>query len=107
MKWADVLADARSFWGEFRREKSGMFSLFLLALFFALMLTERLIIPFPDARSRWRDITYWENNPRSAPPVWTNWFSLFERAESVHLDAPEMTEKPASDSRRAISSVSL
>lgn len=95
MKWADVLADARSFWGEFRREKSGMFSLFLLALFFALMLTERLIIPFPDARSRWRDITYWENNPRSAPPVWTNWFSLFERAESVHLDAPEMTEKQA------------
>ncbi len=95
MKWADFFADARSFWGEFRREKSGMFSLLLLALFFALMLTERLIIPFPEAHSRWRDITYWENNPRSAPPVWVNWFSAVKRANSVILRSPEITEKQA------------
>ncbi len=87
MKRADFFADVRSFWNEFRREKSGIFSLFLLALFFALMLTERLIIPFPEARSRWRDITYWENNPRSAPPVWVNWFSSIKRAESMTENA--------------------
>ncbi|GAK51845.1 binding-protein-dependent transport systems inner membrane component [Candidatus Moduliflexus flocculans] len=95
MRWADLLADVRSFWDEFRREKSGLFSLFLLALFFALMLTERLIIPFPEARSRWRDIAYWENNPRSAPPVWVNWFAPVKRARSAALHSPEITEKQA------------
>ena len=95
MKWADLWADTKSFWSEFRREKSGLFSLFLLALFFALMLAERQIIPFPEARSRWRDITYWENNPRSAPPVWVNWFASVKRASSVELRSPEMTEKQA------------
>ena len=89
----------RGFWAEFRREKSGVFSLGLAGAFVLLMLAETAIIPFPDARSRWRDITYWENNPRSVPPVWINWFSSKKRAESRELREPRLTEKQAGKAR--------
>ena len=99
MRLKDICADVRGFWAEFRREKSGLFSLGLAGAFVLLMLAETAIIPFPDARSRWRDITYWENNPRSVPPVWINWFSSKKRAESRELRELRLTEKQAGKAR--------
>ena len=83
MRWADIRTDLQDFWQEFRQVKSGIVSLVLLCLFVLTIFIEPYIIPFPDAHARWRDITYWENNPRSTPPVWINWFASKKRAPSV------------------------
>lgn len=95
MRWTDFTADARDFWDEFRRVRSGLVSLLWLALFGLTILFEPYLIPFPDTSRRWRDITYWENNPRSAPPVWINWFTSQNRATSAVLCDPELSETQA------------
>ncbi len=44
------------------------------------------LVPFPGATERWHDITYWQDNPRAAPPAWTNWFSARKGAVSAALE---------------------
>ena len=95
MKWADIKADLGNFWGEFRQVKSGIFSLILLGLFIVIVLCEPYVIPFSETSRRWRDITYWENNPRSAPPVWVNWFTSRKRAVSQQISHPSIEEVKA------------
>lgn len=95
MRWADIKADFLDFWGEFSQVKSGILSLVLLGLFILAIFIEPFIIPFPEARSRWRDITYWQNNPRATPPVWVNWFASKKRAKSVEIWEHSLSERPA------------
>ncbi len=63
------------FWGEFSKEKSGIVGLILLALCVLVVVFEPLILPWKEVNSNWRDINYWQDNPASAPPEWTNFFS--------------------------------
>jgi len=65
----------KDFWSEFRKVKSGLVGLAFLLLFLLSVVLEPLLIPFPETNKRWSDITYWDENPRSAPPFWTNWFT--------------------------------
>lgn len=85
MKWIDMKAGFWDFWNEFKRVRFGLFGLILLFIFILVVLINSYIVPFPEASSRWRDITYWEDNPVSAPPVWVNWFSSTRRAPSLIL----------------------
>ena len=64
---------AGGFWAEYRRDGAGLAGLALFALFLAAALFEPLLVPFPEGSRRWHDITYWADNPQSAPPAWTNW----------------------------------
>jgi len=86
MKWIDFKSGFRDFWNEFKRVKFGLFGLILLFIFILTILINPYIVPFPEASSRWRDITYWEDNPVSAPPAWINWFSSTKRAPSLILE---------------------
>jgi len=95
MRWADIKADFLDFWGEFRQMKSGILSLVLLGLFILIILIEPYMIPFSETSSRWRDITYWENNPRGTPPVWVNWFSSKVRAVSTEIKEHLLSETQA------------
>src|SRR5512136_244528 len=95
MRWGDLRADFLDFWREFRQVKSGIMSVLALGVFLAIVLFEPLILAFPQTNRRWRDITYWENNPRSTPPVWLNWFTPHKRAQSETLRTPIVTEKQA------------
>jgi peptide/nickel transport system permease protein len=72
MRWSDIKASLLDFFREFRRIKSGMVGLFILIFFIVLMLAEAYIIPYSEAGSRWRDITYWEDCPEGVPPAWTS-----------------------------------
>ncbi|MBD3308158.1 ABC transporter permease subunit, partial [candidate division KSB3 bacterium] len=92
MRWTDFSADVQEFWQEFRRVPSGVMSLILLGVFILISVLEPYLLPFPEANTRWRDITYWEDNPRSMPPVWINWVSSKRRAKSVELREPTMSE---------------
>lgn len=95
MRWADLKADFLDFWNEFKQVKSGIFSLILLGLFVLTIFLEPYLIPFPETSARWRDITYWEDNPRSTPPVWVNLFSSKKRAASTELREYKSSEHQA------------
>jgi peptide/nickel transport system permease protein len=92
MRWVDIREDVLDFWNEFRQVKSGIVSVGLLCLFVLMMFIEPYIIPFPEAHSRWRDITYWQDNARSMPPVWINWFASKKRARSVEIRDHSVSE---------------
>lgn len=55
----------------FFRSKAAVVGLVLLALLVALGTVGPLLVPFPEAGARWRDIGYWQDNPAAAPPWWT------------------------------------
>jgi len=74
-------------WSEFRRIKFGMVGLALLGMFVVVVLIEPLIVPFPDAATRWRDMTYWVDNPRNAKPAWVNWFTSKDYAPSARIQS--------------------
>lgn len=75
----------RDFWAEFRREGSGLVGLALLILFFLVTIFESPILPFKEVNTRWRDITYWQDNPTNAAPVWTNLFASKKAARTKSL----------------------
>ena len=64
-----------AFWQEFRKDSLGMIGFSLLVAFCLAALLGPLMIPFTEASEKWQDITYWQDNPESAPPEWTNWFA--------------------------------
>ena len=80
MRWVDLKDSMKSFWNDFRREKSGMFGLFLLILLLFTALAAPLITS-PDIPQKWK--TYWLENPQNAPPAWSNYFSSTTKAPHV------------------------
>ena len=95
MKWIEAKESLRDFWKEFRAVKSGLVGLVFLALFILAMVFEPLIVPFSEASSRWRDITYWEDNPKAVPPAWTNFFLKEKKAVSSVIEDAEIEEQKA------------
>ncbi|WP_304224586.1 ABC transporter permease [Gracilinema caldarium] len=86
MKLKDLGFWFRDFWAEFRREGSGLVGLALLILFLLVTIFENPLLPFKEANTRWRDITYWQDNPINAPPVWTNLFAAKKAARTANLE---------------------
>ncbi|HPR97308.1 MAG TPA: ABC transporter permease [Thermotogota bacterium] len=80
MKLTDMKDSFSEFWAEFSKEKTGVVGLVLFFLFILIVIFEPILLPFEDANDRWRDITYWADNSKSAPPAWTNWFSSEKKA---------------------------
>jgi peptide/nickel transport system permease protein len=89
MNFTDLKYKLNEFWKDFKQIKSGLFGVFLLLLLLFLLFFEPLIIGFPETDTRWRDITYWEDNPQSAPPAWTNFFSKEKASLSNNLEIKE------------------
>ncbi|MBN1858596.1 ABC transporter permease [Candidatus Bipolaricaulota bacterium] len=82
----------RAFWNEFRRVKFGTVGLALFAVFVLIVLFEPLLMPYPDANDRWRDMTYWLDSPRNAKPVWVNWFTSKDYAVADTIEPTSVTE---------------
>jgi peptide/nickel transport system permease protein len=85
MKMKDLKFWLKDFWNEYKKVKFGIVGFVFLIIFLLLMIFEPYIVPFSQASSRWRDITYWDDNPSGAPPVWTNWFSSKKSPESEKI----------------------
>jgi len=66
----ELLEGIKEFWKEFRRIKSGMVGLFLLIIFVLIVIFEPFLLAYPETNDRWNDITYWQDLPMNAPPVW-------------------------------------
>jgi peptide/nickel transport system permease protein len=59
----------RRFW----KSRAGVSGFILLALLVITGLFGPLIVPYKEAYGRWRDISYWQDNPPGAPPIWVSW----------------------------------
>ncbi len=89
----DLRSRLSEFWSEFSKKASGIVGLVLLALFLAGVIFEGSLIPFPRTNSKWNDITYWDDNPKSAPPAWTNLFSREKSAITEVVRKSTLTEQ--------------
>jgi len=92
MTVSDFRRSASEFWREFRKVKSGVFGLIFLAIFICILIFEPVIVPYPEANEKWRDITYWQDLPSSAPPSWINLFTSKKRAVSDSIDEYSFSE---------------
>lgn len=86
----------KEFWGEFSQIKYGIVGLILLVLFIGIVIFEPYLVTFKGVNEHWNDITYWDTLPRSAEPVWVNWFTSKDRATHLVLDDPELDVKKVS-----------
>ena len=77
-RWNEFKKSVLEFWKEFSSVGYGLVGLFLFFVFVFLIIAEPYIVPFPEVNQRWGDVSYWENNPRTAAPVWTNWFGEYK-----------------------------
>src|SRR6056297_1699183 len=93
MKLVEMKDSFNDFWYEFKKEKTGVFGLILFAIFLCIVIFESALLPFADANKRWRDITYWEDWPKSAPPVWTDWFKPGDEAKTTVIENYTSNEK--------------
>jgi len=86
-------------WSEFKRFKYGMVGLALLIIFILIAIFEPLIVPFKETGTRWRDITYWQDNPVNAAPAWTNWFTATDKTPQETLKPTNIVEQaePSAD----------
>lgn len=95
----------RDFWAEFKRESSGLVGLALLVLFLLVTIFESSLLSFKDANTRWRDITYWQDNPINAPPVWTNLFAAKKAARTINLEQGKREERTDEEGRPVVQEV--
>lgn len=93
MNLKDSFAGLFSFWNEFRRDKSGLIGMGILVASLLTIAFEPLIVTYPDVNTKWRDIDYWQDNPRAAPPAWANLFSAQKKAVTTRLAKPVVTKE--------------
>lgn len=94
MSFRDFIDSLGEFWRDFSRVKSGLVGLGLLIAFILLGIFGPLLVPFSGAVDHWRDIAFWQDNPRAAPPAWTNFLAREKGAVSafVRPPSPEVEE---------------
>jgi peptide/nickel transport system permease protein len=102
MNLKDGLSGLRDFWREYRKVGSGLVGLAILGFFLVLSIVGPSIVPFRGATDHWHDITYWRDNPRAAPPAWTNLFAARKGAVSAVI-APSEPKTDSSDGSKFIS----
>lgn len=79
------LAPLIEFFNEFKKDKTGVVGLCILLFAIFVSLFEPIILTYKEAPKRWRDITYWQDNPASAPPEWINFFSKEKSAITTDI----------------------
>ena len=84
----------RDFWKDFRKETAGLVGLGILVLSGLVVLFEPLLLPWKEVNTKWRDISYWQDNSPSAPPAWTN---LFAKEKSAVTERVEKAERESVD----------
>ncbi|MGD9908735.1 MAG: ABC transporter permease, partial [Mesotoga sp.] len=89
---SDLRRSASDFWKEFRKVRSGMIGLIFLVVFICILIFEPIIVPYPEVNEKWRDITYWQDLPSSAPPSWINLFTSKKRAVSETIEKYTFSE---------------
>ncbi|MDX9899383.1 MAG: ABC transporter permease [Spirochaetia bacterium] len=93
----DITFRMKEFWGDFRKETSGLIGLGILVLCVVVVLLEPVFLPYKDVDGNWRNITYWEDNPPAAPPAWTNLFTKEKSATTIVFNKPTISDEDDPD----------
>ncbi len=88
----DKLEVIKEFWKEYKKVKYGIIGFVFIVICLLLVVFESVISPFPQAGKNWRNIEYWENNPKSARPIWVNYISKKKYPKSEQLEDPVINE---------------
>jgi len=64
------------------RSKPGLTGVLILTIIIGLSIIALVYVPF-DISSKWNDITFWQFNPRLAPPSWINFFLSKKLPETI------------------------
>ncbi len=82
----DKMETAKEFWNEYKKVKYGVVGLIFIIIFILIVLFEAIISPFPNAGKNWRNIEYWQENPKSARPIWVNYITAqkYPKNEIIH-----------------------
>lgn len=75
MKLKEIFSEVIEFFKEFTKNKTGLIGIAIILIFLVLTIIEPYIIVYKEANTQWRNITYWQDNPANAAPVWTQMFS--------------------------------
>jgi peptide/nickel transport system permease protein len=68
---------------------SGKAGTFLLAILLIISLIVIITYPADFGLKYWSNPVLWADNPKVAPPIWTNYFSTFQRAETQIFETNE------------------
>lgn len=98
MNLKETLTSLKEFWQQFASVKSGLVGLAMLLVFMFVAVFGPVLSGRPESADRWSDITYWQDNPKSAPPVWTNLFAAKKSAETEVLLPFDIKDEQKSDS---------
>ena len=85
MRWRDVKESLKEFWREYRRYKTGIAGLILLLIFVGISIFTPLIAD-EEGYINWRNVEYWEDNPRGVPPEWILLFTPEKLPKHVVLE---------------------
>ncbi len=83
----------RSTWKELLSTGSGKAGTAFLAVLIIISIGVVVTYPADFGIKYWSNPVLWADNPRVAPPSWTNLFSSFKHAETVVFEATEPAEK--------------
>ncbi len=89
----DFFERFKDFWSDFKKERIGLVAIVLLGLLILVIILEPLLLPFKDVNNNWHNISYWEDNPASAPPVWSEVFKSKKSARTENVTEPTVTEE--------------
>jgi len=77
---------------ELGRYPSAVAGLIIILILLGISIYAPIAIPYSKAVSMWRgDPSYWYKNPKQAPPVWMNFFSSLDQAESFSMSTADGT----------------
>jgi peptide/nickel transport system permease protein len=85
-------------WVEFRRYPSAIGGMIIIVALIALAIYAMVSLPIDEAIAKWRGgDEYWAENPKTAAPVWTNWFSSRKLPPTIVLDSADGTASKTSE----------
>ncbi len=78
-------------WKEFRRYKTGIAGLIILIALVVISIVAVVTIPL-ETFQQWQNPAQWINNPKSAMPIWVNYFLITKLPEHKIISEPYVIE---------------
>lgn len=93
MKIKEIFSEILDFFKDFVKVKTGLVGVAIILLFLILLILEPYILVYKDTNTQWRNITYWQDNPDNAAPVWTQLFSKDKKPVTKFIFDSEIEEE--------------
>lgn len=93
MKLKEVFSEFIDFIKEFTKNKTGLIGIAIIFIFILLTILEPYLVVYKEVNTQWRNITYWQDNPANAAPVWTQLFSKNKKPVTKFIFDSEVDEE--------------